>query len=140
MKTVDSEEKSLSGEEEILRDTRLTYDFDSLHFVIALLNLVSTKDQRKQWGRKREATISKKISLSDHLLRADKLSDFDEEEKEILSYLAYNLYENGYLWGSLRELLASSEEIFQISQKLKKKNFKDFYFLDWITSFKECQF
>ena len=59
--------------------------------------------------------------MSDHLLEQINLSDFDEEEKEILSYLAYNLYENGYLWGSLRELLASSEEIFQISQKLKKK-------------------
>ncbi len=117
------EEQSLSGEEEILGDSDAEYDFDSYN-VDSYDNLVSTKtkeNNKEEKGNVLEATIREKISLSEHLLEQINLSDFDEEEKEILSYLAYNLYENGYLWGSIRELLASSEEIFQTSQKLKKK-------------------
>ena len=119
-----SEEDPSSNEErEILDDSDAEYDFDSYN-VDSYDNLVSTKTKEnigEEKGNLLEATISKKISLSESLLEQINLSDFNEEEKEILSYLAYNLYENGYLWGSLRELLASSKEIFQISQKLKKK-------------------
>ena len=121
--TAVEEEPSLSGEVEILDDSDAEYDFDSYN-VDSYDNLISTKtkeNNREEKGNLLEATISEKISLSEHLLEQINLSDFDEEEKEILGYLAYNLYENGYLWGSLRELLAASEEIFQISQKLKKK-------------------
>ena len=116
-------EQPSSEEEGILGDADAEYDFDSYN-VDSYDNLVSTKTKEnsgEEKGNLLEATISEKISLSEHLLEQVSLSDFDEEEKKILSYLAYNLYESGYLWGSLRELLASSKEIFQISQKLKKK-------------------
>ena len=81
-----SEEDPSSNEErEILDDSDAEYDFDSYN-VDSYDNLVSTKTKEnigEEKGNLLEATI-----LLEQI------------------NLAYNLYENGYLWGSLRELLA----------------------------------
>lgn len=68
-----------------------------------------------------ENTISKEVTLAENLVEQIGYGDYNEVEKRILYYLANNLYENGYLFGSLKELLACDKVVFEGVKKLYNK-------------------
>jgi RNA polymerase sigma-54 factor len=98
-----------NSEQDFLEDTDTDYDSYDME------NEFPQKNKDTDFNEKQniiEATISKKITLVDHLVEQIGLGDYNEKQQNILYYLANNLYDNGYLYGNLIELLAADEEIF----------------------------
>jgi len=65
-----------------------------------------------------EATISRTKSLMDHLYWQLEISKMSETETDIAEYLIGNIDDDGYLSITLRELLASTEELCTMVQKV----------------------
>ena len=108
-------------EEDFLQNSDPEYDFDSYN-VDSFEDIRSTKTNDFDENQNvLEATHSEKISLNKHLAQQIMLGNFNENESELLNYLANNIYNNGYLDGSLRELLASSKEMFGLTKQLINK-------------------
>ena len=107
-------------EQEFLENTDADYDCDFYNEeYYSTTNSKNTKTSETQDIL--EATLSKDMTLAENLVEQIRLGSYNEKEENILYYFANNLYDNGYLCGSLRELLASNKEIFSDVQYLYDK-------------------
>lgn len=120
----DLESLSLNSETEkdFLENPDAEYDVESYNIDSYDYQQINNKGSDSENKRNiLETTIGNKITLTEHLIKQITQTDFDSNEVIVLSYLANNLHEDGYLDGSLRELLASSKEVFAVIKKLKSK-------------------
>ena len=120
--TLDGEDFSdeHSQEQDFLDTIDPDYDYESYNTEYETSSKIKETDFNEQQNIL-ETTLSKDITLSENLIKQISVGDFNALEKYILCYLANNLYENGYLCGSLAELLASSKEALDTVQSLYAK-------------------
>ena len=117
----ENQEIANQAENDFLEASDADYDYDSYN---TEYDMPLAKNKETNFNENQnflETTISKEKTLAESLVEQIGFKNYNEVEANILYYLANNLYENGYLCGSLIELLASNKEACEQIKLLYKK-------------------